>query len=229
MVKKIKLSPSMMCADFLNMKQELDIFEQYRIDLLHVDIMDGHYVPNYTLGIDFCKSLKNYTTIPLDIHLMIDNVDQYLERFCQFEGSWISFHPETTWHPVRTIEEIKNNHCKPGIALDTSVSIEQYKELYELIDFVVVMTVTPGYAGQKLLSFCLDKMARLKKYFKQNKLKADIEVDGNVSWENIPAMVEAGATVLVNGSSSIFDEHYSRPEAIEKMKKILAVYEKSEI
>ena len=229
MIKKIKLSPSMMCADFLNIKQDLDIFEQYKIDLLHVDIMDGHYVPNYTLGIDFCKSLKSYTSIPLDIHLMIENVDQYIEKFCQFEGAWISFHPETTWHPVRTIEVIKSFNCKAGIALDTSIGVEQYKELYGLVDFVVVMTVTPGYAGQKLLSFCLDKIVQLKEHFTQNNIEADIEVDGNVSWENIPVMVDAGATMLVNGSSSVFDKYYSRPEAIEKVKKILAVYEKDEI
>jgi ribulose-phosphate 3-epimerase len=220
---KIKLSPSMMCADFLRIKEELDIFEQNDVDLLHIDVMDGHYVPNFTLGMDFCRSLKSYTKIPLDIHLMIDNVDQYIESFCQFEGSWVCFHPETTWHPVRVIEQIKKYNCKAGIALDSGVSIEQYKELYELVDFVLVMTVTPGYAGQKLLPFCLDKMAKLNTYFKNNNISAEIEVDGNVSWENIPAMIEAGATMLVSGSSSIFDERFSRAEAIEKIKKMIEI------
>jgi ribulose-phosphate 3-epimerase len=226
---KIKLSPSMMCANFLNIKEELDLFQKYNIDFLHIDVMDGHYVPNYTLGIDFCKSLRRYSSIPLDIHLMIDNVDQHLQSFCQFEGSWVSFHPETTWHPVRTIEQIKKYNCKAGIALDTAVSIEQFKELYKLVDFVLVMVVTPGYAGQKLLPFCIDKMSRLKEYFKQNDIQAEIEVDGNVSWENIPVMVEAGATILVNGSSSIFDERYSRAVAIEEVRKLLDVYEKTEL
>ena len=218
----------MMCANFLNLKEDLDIFHKYNIDYLHIDVMDGHYVPNYTLGIDFCKSLKSYSSIPLDIHLMIDNVDQYIESFCQFEGSLVSFHPETTWHPVRTIEQIIKYNCKAGIAIDPGVSIGQYKELYKLVDFVLVMTVNPGYAGQKILPFCLEKMAQLKTYFKQNNIHADIEVDGNVSWENIPKMVEAGATILVNGSSSIFDERYSRAEAIEHVKKILEVYKKTE-
>jgi ribulose-phosphate 3-epimerase len=225
---KIKLSPSMMCANFLNIKEELDLFLKYNIDFLHIDVMDGHYVPNYTLGIDFCKSLRRYSPIPLDIHLMIDNVDQHLESFCQFEDSWVSFHPETTWHPVRTIEQIKKYNCKAGIALDTSTSIEQFNELYKLVDFVLVMVVTPGYAGQKLLPFCIDKMKHLKAYFKQNNIQADIEVDGNVSWENIPIMIEAGATILVNGSSSIFDERYSRSIAIEEVKKMLDVYEKTD-
>ncbi len=215
----------MMCADFLDIRQELDTFHRNPIDFLHIDIMDGHYVPNFTLGIDFCKSLKSYSDIPLDIHLMIENVDQYVEKFCQFRGSWVSFHPESTWHPVRTIEQIRSFGCKAGIALDTGVDIEQYKGLYKLVDFVLVMTVTPGYAGQKLLPFCLDKVSRLTDYFKQNNIHAEIEVDGNVSWENIPVMVEAGAKILVTGSSSVFDENYSREEAIQKVKKILKPFE----
>lgn len=215
----------MMCANFLEIRQELDVFQKYSIDFLHIDIMDGHYVPNFTLGVDFCKSLSNYSAIPLDIHLMIENVDLYAEKFCQFKNSWISFHPESTWHPVRTIELIKSYGCKVGIALDTSVSADQFKELYKLVDFVLVMTVTPGYAGQKLLPFCLDKVVQLKKYFEENDIQAEIEVDGNVSWENIPAMVESGATMLVCGSSSIFDEKYSREDAILNLNEILKKYE----
>ncbi len=223
---KIKLSPSMMCADFLNIKEELDTFQQSGIDFLHIDIMDGHYVPNLTLGTDFCKSLKSYSPIPLDIHLMVENVDDHIDKFCQFDGSWVSFHPETTWHPVRTIERIKSHNCKAGIAIDTGVSIDQFKELYSLIDFVLIMTVTPGFAGQKLLPFCLNKIKHLKDYFTENNIIAEIEVDGNVSWESIPLMVENGATILVNGSSSIFDKAYSRKEAIGRVRKMLEVYEK---
>lgn len=224
-MEKIKLSPSMMCANFLDIKQELDTFKNNGIEFLHIDIMDGHYVPNFTLGIDFCKSLKEYSDIPLDIHLMIENVDQYIDQFCQFEGSWVSFHPESMWHPVRTIELIKSHGCKAGIALDTSVSMEHYKELYKLVDFVLVMTVTPGYAGQKLLPFCLDKVSQLKTYFAENKIDIPIEIDGNVSWENIPVMVEAGASILVAGSSSVFDKSYSRDQAIKRVRKILEKYE----
>ncbi|MFZ4413583.1 MAG: ribulose-phosphate 3-epimerase [Bacteroidales bacterium] len=221
-MRNVKLSPSMMCADFLDIKQELDIFQQKGIELLHIDIMDGHYVPNYTLGIDFCKSLNKYSSIPLDIHLMIDNVDQYIESFCQFEGSWVCFHPETTWHPVRTIETIKKNNCRAGIALDSSVSVSQFEELYKLVDFVLIMTVTPGYAGQKLLPFCMDKISQLKDYFEKHNIDADIEVDGNVSWENIPTMIQAGANVLVAGSSSIFDSKFSRADAIDKANQMTA-------
>jgi ribulose-phosphate 3-epimerase len=220
-MRKVKLSPSMMCANFLNIKEELDVFQKCNIDFLHIDIMDGHYVPNYTLGIDFCKSLKSYSSIPLDIHLMIDNVDQYIDTFCQYEGSWVSFHPETTWHPVRTIEQIKKHNCKVGIALDSATSIEKFSELYPLIDFVLIMTVTPGYAGQKVLLFCIEKIAKLRDYFVEQGIEADIEVDGNVSWEHIPTMIQAGATILVNGSASIFDKQYSREEAIAKVRELI--------
>jgi ribulose-phosphate 3-epimerase len=224
-MQKTKLSASMMCADFLNLKQELDIFRKYGIDLLHIDIMDGHYVPNFSLGIDFCKSLGNYSPIPLDIHLMIENVDQFIEQFCHFKGTWLSFHPETTWHPVRTIESIKSHGCKAGIAIDTGKSIEQYKELYRYVDFVLIMTVTPGYAGQKLLPYCLDKVSQLKEYFRQNNIGAEIEVDGNVSWENIPVMVQAGATVLVTGSSSVFDKTSGREETLIRLNKLMEATE----
>jgi ribulose-phosphate 3-epimerase len=208
----------------LDIKHELDTFKKNGIELLHIDIMDGHYVPNFTLGIDFCKSLKQYSDIPLDIHLMIDNVDQYIDQFCQFSGSWVSFHPESTWHPVRTIELIKSYGCKAGIALDTSVGVEQYKELYKLVDFVLVMTVTPGYAGQKLLPFCLDKVRQLRTYLGEKNINIPIEVDGNVSWDNISDMVEAGASMLVAGSSSVFDKRFSRTEAIIKVRKMLEMY-----
>lgn len=217
----VKLSPSMMCANFLDIRQELDTFKENGIEFLHIDVMDGHYVPNFTLGIDFCKSLKEYSDIPLDIHLMIDNVDQHIGQFCQFEGSWVSFHPESTWHPVRTIEQIKSYGCKAGIALDTSVGVDQYKELYKLVDFVLVMTVTPGYAGQKLLPFCMDKIKELKTYFEENQIDIPIEVDGNVSWENIPVMVDAGASMLVAGSSSVFDKSYCRDQAIKRVREIM--------
>lgn len=222
-MEKIKLSASMMCADFINIKQELDLFQQNGIDFLHIDVMDGHYVPNLTMGIDFCKSLRRYSPIPLDIHLMVEQVDEFVEKFCQFEGSWVSFHPEATWHPVRTIERIQQMNCKAGIAIDTGISVDQYKELYSLVDFVLVMTVTPGFAGQKLLPFCLDKVKQVRDHFSKNYITAEIEVDGNVSWDNIPKMVENGATVLVNGSSSMFDDRYPREDAIKRLKEMLGI------
>jgi ribulose-phosphate 3-epimerase len=218
---KIKLSPSMMCADFLEMKRDLDLFEEYGIDFLHIDIMDGHYVPNFALGTDFCRHLRKYSPILLDIHLMVEDVDRHIEAFCRFENALLSFHPETARHPVRTIETIQSHACKAGIALDSAIGIDRYRELYPLVDFVLVMTVTPGYAGQQLLPFCLEKIRQLRNYFAQNNIPASIEADGNVSWENIPPLVKAGADILVNGSSSIFDSRYSRKDAIEKLRKII--------
>src|SRR5690606_12519887 len=139
-------------------KSELDVFESFGIDLLHIDIMDGHYVPNFTLGIDYCRAIASYSKIPLDLHLMVEHVDQFLEIFCSIRGSFVTFHPETTWHPVRTIQKIKQLGCKPGIAIEPGTAVETVSELLPLVDQVCVMTVNPGYAGQELLPHCIEKI-----------------------------------------------------------------------
>lgn len=220
-MNKIKIAPSMMCVDFLDLKSELDIFKKFGVDFLHVDIMDGHYVPNFTLGIDFCKSITSYCDIPLDFHLMVENVDNYLDIFCSIKNSIVNFHPETTRHPVRTIEKIRQSGCKPGIAIEPWMTIDSLKHLLPLVDQICVMTVSPGYAGQKLLPFCIDKISEVKSILNKHHIKGQIEVDGNVSWENIPAMVQAGADVLVVGTSSIFSTTQDRDETFSKLHKMI--------
>jgi ribulose-phosphate 3-epimerase len=210
-----------MCADFLNLKSELDLFKASGIDLLHIDIMDGHYVPNFTLGIDFCKSIASYSDIPLDFHLMVENVDNFLELFCSIEGSYVTIHPETSRHPVRTIQKIRQLGCKPGIAVDPAISIESLKHLIPLVDQVCIMSVNPGYAGQPLLPFCLDKIKETRAYLQKIKSEAQLEIDGNVSWENIPKMTAAGADVLVVGTSSLFSSSTSRSETLARMESLL--------
>lgn len=220
-MRNTKLAPSIMCADFLELKSELDIFRQFNIDMLHIDIMDGHYVPNFTLGIDFCKAIVSYSDIPLDFHLMVENVDHYLDVFCSIPGSIVTFHPETSRHPVRTIQKIRQSGCKPGIAIDPAISIGSIKHLIPFVDQVCIMSVNPGYAGQQLLPFCIDKIAEVKLFLQENNLQAEIEVDGNVSWNNIPKMMEAGADVLVLGTSSIFCQHLTREKAFAKLHAML--------
>jgi len=218
------VSPSMMCADFLNLDRDIQLFEEYNIPLLHIDIMDGHYVPNFTLGPDYCAALARRTSIPLDIHLMIEDVDKYAPIFCAFGSPWVCFHPEVSYHPLRTLNLIKASGGKPGIAIDPAMPVEHYKYLLDQVDFVCVMTVNPGYAGQKLIPSALGKIAELRNYLDQNHLKALIEVDGNVSWENIPAMIEAGADILVAGTSSLFGKDGSRQDNFQRMEKLLADY-----
>ena len=218
----VKLSPSMMCADFLHLQDELDVLVKEQVDLLHIDIMDGRYVPNFTLGGGLAAALHTYSGIPLDFHLMIDEVDRSVDLFTQQAGSTVTFHPETSRHPVRTIQRIRDAGCSPGIALDPGLSLDTVKHLLPLVDLVCVMTVNPGYAGQPLLSFCLNKIGELHRWRQQHGLDLLIEVDGNVSWENIPPMLRAGSDVLVLGTSSVFNNTQSRPAAYRQLKELIA-------
>ncbi|XOV90940.1 MAG: ribulose-phosphate 3-epimerase [Bacteroidota bacterium] len=219
--RKILLSPSMMCADFLDLRKELDVLVKHQVEMLHIDIMDGQYVPNFTLGADLAKTMYKYSKIPLDYHLMIENVDQSLSIFSGIEGSTITFHPETSRHPVRTIQAIRDSGCKPSIAIDPAIPIDEMKHLLPLVDMVCVMTVNPGYSGQKVIPFCIDKIAELRKWKQENHPELLIEVDGNVSWENIPKMIQSGADILVLGTSSIFNTHQSREQAFMELEKVM--------
>ena len=221
-MKNIKISPSLMCSNFLELKKDLDILKANKIDFLHIDIMDGHYVPNFTLGVDFCKAVSSYSDIPLDIHLMIENVDDYIPSFSFSKSSIISIHPEVSYHPLRSIQLIKDNGLEAGIAVDPSISLEEVKYLLPDLDMVCIMTVNPGYSGQKLIPQTIQKIEEFSKYLKSIDLNIDIEVDGNVSWDNIPKMVNAGADILVAGTSSIFSRDKNLVGNIEKLKKLLS-------
>ena len=219
--RKIAYSPSMMCANFLDLKKELDTLVEHQIEMLHIDIMDGQYVPNFTLGPDIAKMMYDYSGIKLDYHLMIENVDQSLGVFNKIAGSSITFHPETSRHPVRTIQAIRDAGCKPSIAIDPAQTIHSMKHLLPFVDMACVMTVNPGYAGQKMLPFCIEKISELNILRTELFPELLIEVDGNVSWENIPKMTAAGADILVLGTSSVFNNSQSREAAFDQLNRIV--------
>ncbi|MGO9310495.1 MAG: ribulose-phosphate 3-epimerase [Spirochaetia bacterium] len=201
----VRIAPSMMCADFLHLADDLEALQAGGADYLHVDVMDGSYVPNFTLGPDFCRSLARGSKLPLDIHLMVENPERHVSSFAAVPGSIISIHPETTRHPLRTLDLIRSLGARAGIAIDPALPIASIVELLPSVSLACVMTVNPGYAGQKLVPTTLAKVRELADLVKARSLEVEIEVDGNVSWENIPRMVQAGAQVLVAGSSSLFD------------------------
>jgi ribulose-phosphate 3-epimerase len=211
----------MMCVDFLHLSDELDLIAEMGFDYLHIDIMDGHYVPNFTLGPGFCKALADYSSVPMDIHLMIENVDAYLPAFCEFPGVTVSFHPEAVYHPLRSVQAIRSYGVRAGIAFDPATPVESIRHLLPDVDLVCVMTVNPGYSGQKLVPQTLGKITELRELLEREGLEVEVEVDGNVSWENIPKMVRAGADTLVVGTSALYERNTPRREAAERLKELI--------
>ena len=210
-----KLSPSMMCVDFANLLKTVKSFEEAGVEYLHVDIMDGEFVPNFTLGVDFCRELRNMTTIPLDIHLMIEKPENKLAWFKPQPGEYISVHVESTAHLQRALTIIRSYGAKAMVAINPATSISSIEDILDDLDGVLVMTVNPGFAGQKLVPSMLNKIKRLRSFLDEHGYSnVEIEVDGNVSFENAIKMSRAGANIFVGGSSSVFSAETTLKENI---------------
>lgn len=219
---KGKICPSMMCADIMDMKATLDSFKKNNIEYLHIDVMDGSFAPNYMLGVEFCKALKKNCNIPLDIHLMIEQPDSKLEWFPIGEGDIVSVHAESTYHLHRVISKIKTLGAKSFVALNPATPLSTIEYVLDDIDGVMLMTVNPGYAGQKLIPSMIEKIKQTRLFLDDNGFSnVEIEVDGNVSFENLPLMRSAGANLFVSGSSGVFTKNMSLEDAIKKTREII--------
>ena len=208
-----QLSPSMMCADFFHLGNQLKEFENAGIEYLHIDIMDGVFVPNYTLGTDFVKKLKAATSIPLDIHLMIERPEERLSWFTFGEGDYVSVHAETTKHLQRVLATIRARGARPMVAINPATPLSVLNYILDDIDAVLIMTVNPGYAGQKLVPASIAKIRELRQMLDTRGYShVEIEVDGNVSLENARKMSDAGANIFVVGTASLFHPDVSSIE-----------------
>jgi len=221
MGKDVKISASIMCADFLNLGKVIDELESAKVDLLHFDIMDGHFVPNFTMGPDILKSIRTRTNILFDTHLMVYEPERYVNAFAEAGSNIIVIHVEACRHLHRTIELIKGTGAKAGIAINPSTPLSALDYILEDVYMVLVMAVDPGFAGQKMIPNSLRKIKELREKIKSTGLDVHIQVDGNVSFENAPKMVSAGADILVAGTSSVFKRGMTISDGVKSLREII--------
>lgn len=202
-----KISASIMCADLLNLENEIKKLEKAGIDMLHIDIMDGHFVPNFTFGPDIVHAIRRITDLPLDIHLMIQNPEKYLDIWNIKDQDIITVHLETPNDMRQIIADIKSLGAKAGISIKPKTDINKIEPFLNEIDMILIMTVEPGFSGQKWIPETLDKIKKLKSMICEQCYEADIQVDGNIGEHNIRDLRDAGANIFVGGSASIFQDH----------------------
>lgn len=215
MSRKIKIAPSILSADFSRLGEQIIEMSKADIDYIHVDVMDGHFVPNITIGPLVVRSIEKVTSVPLDVHLMIENPMKYIKEFRDAGADIITVHVEAESHIHRAIDMIHNLNCKAGVSLNPSTSLSNLEETLPLVDMVLVMSVNPGFGGQKFIDSSLNKIKRLRTMLDDRNIKAEIEVDGGITAENVSNVVKAGANVIVAGYAI-----FSKPNIIEAIKEI---------
>ena len=202
----IKISPSILSADFSKLGEEIQNLEKAEADLIHIDVMDGHFVPNITIGPEVISKLRKYTSLPFDVHLMISPVDNFIKNFADAGADIITIHPEATKDIINSIKKIKSHNKKAGISLNPETSIDKVLPVLNSIDLVLIMSVNPGFGGQKFMQETLEKVKILRKEIDNKKLKVQIEIDGGINFENSKKAIKAGVDILVSGTT-IFKEN----------------------
>jgi len=202
----IKISPSILSADFSKLGREIQDLEEAKADLIHIDVMDGHFVPNITIGPEVISKLRKYTSLPFDVHLMISPVHKFIKNFAEAGADIITVHPEATDDLVDTIKEIKSYNKKIGISLNPETPVEKVLPFLSSIDLVLIMSVNPGFGGQKFIEATLEKVKILRKEIDLKKLKVQIEIDGGINFNNAKIAKKAGVDILVSGTT-IFKEN----------------------
>ena len=200
-MKKIKISPSILSADFSQLGNEIKRLEDGGADMIHVEVMDGHFVPNLTIGPPVIKNLKKHSSILFDVHLMISPVHKYIEAYSDAGADIITIHPEATDNLKSSILKIKELNKKVGISLNPETEIDVILQYLDKIDLILIMSVNPGFGGQKFMPEVLIKIKKLKEIQKSKKLNFDIEIDGGINFENSKEAIEAGANILVSGTT----------------------------
>lgn len=205
-----KIAPSILSADFLRLGEEIKSAEEAGADMLHIDIMDGHFVPNITIGPSIVNAIKKVTILPLDVHLMIEEPDKYLRTFVEAGANILTVHYEATLHLHRTIQWIKDSGVKAGVSINPATPIWTLESIISEVDLILVMSVNPGFGGQEFIPHSIDKIKQLKKLIVEKKLNTLIEVDGGINLDNAEQVMDAGADIIVMGTAFFNSKDYGK-------------------
>ena len=219
-MKKIQVSPSILSADFSKLGEDIKRLEDSGADMIHVDVMDGHFVPNLTIGPPVIKSLRKYTKLPFDVHLMIDPVHKYIKDYSDAGADIITFHPEATENISETINLIKSLNKKVGISLNPNTEISAAEDYLDKIDLILIMSVYPGFGGQKFISAVIQKIKDLDQIRKEKKLNFSIEIDGGINFETSKIAIDAGVDILVSGTTIFKENNGDLKKNIKTLKQI---------